>query len=78
MSAFQLNFFISVACCLFLVLTSLSDMHCGLFHVLKSVHFQKKPTSRKSTREYIPAFRSGPFALMLTLYRENQVRHMIR
>ncbi|XP_067031660.1 crossover junction endonuclease MUS81-like isoform X1 [Acropora muricata] len=33
---------------------------------------KKKAPRRKSTREYIPAFRSGPFALMLTLYRESQ------
>lgn len=33
---------------------------------------KKKLVRRKSTREYIPAYRSGPFALLLTLYRQSQ------
>lgn len=38
------------------------------------VYFQKKQARKKSTREYIPAYRSGPYALMLTLFRQSQVR----
>ena len=36
--------------------------------------FQRKQARKKVVREYVPAYRSGPYALMLTLYRQSQVR----
>lgn len=35
--------------------------------------FQRKEPKRKVTNEYVPAFRSGPYALIVTLYQHNQV-----
>ena len=44
-----------------------------LFYLFETLQKRQRSGRKSGDREYIPAYRSGPYALLLTLYRDMQV-----